>query len=659
MGMRLLPRLRKYREIILKCIQMTFALWAGFFVWYAITDSDIFWHLSAGRELFSHKKFLYSDPFSFTLPGVRWIDVHWFFQVCMYLCQRIGGYFLLIFVKSILIAAAVYLSAGVFRRTSGTVLLSGFIAVIIYFQRYLIPLRPTFFTLFFIAVFIRQLEYFCKSGKMRHLVPLLIIQMFWVNSQGLFMLGIGIATIYGIGETANAFLNDRFPTRFLYKPPLNHRQRNTLLVLPVVLVVVSLINPYGWDVLTFALRLFFRINPSDTNIYAHTIIENMPLLSMVGTRFTPYVIVVISITVAVIITTLYSSGIRISHLLCAATGLFLAVMAQRNGILYTFFALPALLWNSSRISLPIPMKCKKAVISVITIALITLLLPITVKHIKMLQMWPHALSPFSHPVHSADILQSTRCQGNIFNADRYGGYLLWKTYPNHTVSHDTRLTLRPDSFYLEYLSMVQQPKQFYPWAKKWDISTVCLPIAPIDRYIPLAVELYNNPKWHLVFTDGAEVFFERSLPENKTAIDLASKSAIRETIALLHKQFQHTPVLYEEASGYLAGFCLKTGATCSARKIMEPFNSPSSRIIKALLSEQSGNISKARVQLEKLVSDHHAFTEGRLQLALFYLRHNNNAEGVRQLSNVLKKDPFHRRARNVLYNLRKKQKEQP
>jgi len=657
--MQLLPLLRNHHETILKTFQITFTLCAGFFVWYGITDSDLFWHLSAGREMITHKKFIFQDPFSFTLPNARWIDVHWLFQICMYLCWRIGGYFFLIFVKAFLVAVAVYLSISTFKRTTGTILMSGFLIALIYFQRYLIPLRPTLFTLLFIAVFIRQLEHFRKNGRIRQLIPILVTQILWVNSQGLFMLGIVITTAYGIGENANTFLNHRFPAGFIQKSPLERRQRSVLLALPVMLTALSLVNPYGWHALIFALKLFFRINPSETNIYAHTIIENMPLLSMIGTRFTFYVIVAFTLTSALIITSLYSSSIRIAHLLCAGGGLLLAVMAQRNGILYTFFAFPALLWNSSHFSLQIPVKLKKGIISVSAVILSSVLPVIMLQHARLLHVWPRALSPFSHPVHSAEILKTTPRKGNLFNADRYGGYLLWKTFPTYSVSHDTRLTLRPGSFYREYLTMVEHPERFPPWAEKWNIATVCLPIAPIDRYLPLAIALYNNPGWRLVFTDGAETLFLRSSPENPAAIDLSSEMIIRKITDSLQKQFSHSPVLFEEANRYLALFCLQAGAAGSASKVIKPFNSPSSRIMKAIILEHTGNVSEAQMQLEKLVAQKGTFIEGRLQLALFYLRHNKKEQGIVQLSKVLKKDPFHRRARNVLFNLTKKQKEQP
>lgn len=655
--MRISPLISIHKETVLKILQGLSVLSAGYFVWYAITDSDIFWHLAAGREMVFHKSFLFTDPFSYTLPNARWFDVHWLFQLVMYTIQRIGGYPLLLIIKTALVTLSLYFFSTAFKRSTATVITLLFSAVTIYFQRYLIPMRPIIFTLPLIALFFRQLERYRTTGKFRTLIPLFIGQVIWVNSQGLFMLGIVIAAGYGIGETLQDLLSRRWPTLFTKENHLSAKQLRILFALPVVLTAASLINPYGRHALHFALKLFFRINPAETNIYTQTIIENMPLFSMVGTRYMGYVIVFIVLSGALLFSTLYTlSSVRIVHLICGGAGMLLAIMAQRNGILFTYFVLPALLWNSNRIFSHVAPKMARIITTAAVIGSAGLLLFSIVNHTKILRQWPHSLSPFSHPVHSAEFLNNISFSGNLFNADRYGGYLLWKCYPRLNVSHDTRLTLRPDAFYREYLTIVQKPDHFYFWTEKWNVSAVCLPIAPIDRYLSLAASLYNKPGWRLVFTDGAEALFMRGT-SSTTEIDLSSTETIHEITSALQKRFQDSPPLYEEACGYLAGFCVQAGLYSSANNVLDPFNSPRSRVMKAISLERSGRIAEARTQLESLVSGYKRYSEGHLQLALFYLRNNQKNKGIRQLSLLLKKDPFHRRARNVLFNLTKKRKE--
>src|SRR5687767_10958892 len=42
-----------------------------------VADSDIWWHLAAGREMIARRGFLWVDPFSLGARGRPWIDLHW------------------------------------------------------------------------------------------------------------------------------------------------------------------------------------------------------------------------------------------------------------------------------------------------------------------------------------------------------------------------------------------------------------------------------------------------------------------------------------------------------------------------------------------------------------------------------------------------------
>jgi hypothetical protein len=120
-----------------------------------------------------------------------------------------------------------------------------------------------------------------------------------------------------------------------------------------------------------------------------------------------------------------------------------------------------------------------------------------------------ALSPFVHPEGTAAWCAAHPLEGPIFNADRYGGYLIWKLYPLKKVYIDTRLIIRPRSFFSRYLAIVDTPAVFDRFAEETGVSHVALPVGVIDRYLPLARHLYLSSAWRLVFADGAEVLFVR------------------------------------------------------------------------------------------------------------------------------------------------------
>ena len=640
-------------------LQVIAALLCGYFVLFPITDGDIFWHLAAGREIVARKGFLFADPFSYTLDSPRWIDVHWLFQVLVYAVERFGGLRLLPVLKAACVAGAVQVIFSAFPKNGRTMVLWFVTAALFFFQRYLIPMRPILLSLLFIAADISFLERFCESGKRRYLAGAAAVQIVWTNCQGLFLLGPAIALAYGAGETA-----DRITGRTAGPPTANPvmspvRMPRLLQFFPLVLTMCSFVNPYGWRAVAFAAGLLVRIRPAAANIYSTSIDENMPLLRMIGTTYGHYVAVVGAAAVLYLLSILHlPRAVRLRHSFLASGGLLLAWMAQRNGILFTFLVLPGLLWNSGSSTGGRFHRYFRFVTPVFSAVAISIALILTVRTTRMLMVWPHALAPFSHPVGSAEyLLLHATTSGNLFNADRYGGYLVWKLFPGYKVSSDTRLTLRPESFFREYLSLVNRPESFGAYADRWNITMVALPVAPLYRYCDLAAALYRSDRWNLIYTDGVEVLFS-SDKRFGGGIRMDSRPETDLILKRLKHRFSSSEPVYAEARYWLARWCCTVGALEQARYILDACpEEKAPRLLLAGIDEKMGLISEAESLLCAMSGEYPADSDIRLALALFYLRTGRKDEGLRHLESVLKKDPFNKRARNVLYNLTGKKKE--
>ena len=64
-------------------------LFAGLFAMAARTpaDTDMWWHLGAGRAIVTTGHIPYADEFSFTARGKPWVNVQWLAQAGMYLAR--------------------------------------------------------------------------------------------------------------------------------------------------------------------------------------------------------------------------------------------------------------------------------------------------------------------------------------------------------------------------------------------------------------------------------------------------------------------------------------------------------------------------------------------------------------------------------------------
>jgi len=635
------------------------ALIGGFFVVYPITDADIFWHLASGRELLAHKRFLFTDPFAFTPTNAQWINLHWLFQLIMIAGYRAGGYLLLLLIKWAAVSGAIALLLSSFPKTRRTLAIAALLTLTIYFQRYLVPLRPIILTLVYIGIFIACYERYIKSGRLRWSLLLIITQIAWVNSQGLYLVGPAIGAVYAFGEFLNVALYrvNKLPFRYT-----QHIQKNAyffLMVLPAILLGVSWCNPYGADVFAFAGRLFNRIAPSATNIYSRAIPENMPLLPMMGTMYAHYSFIIGTGAVLVVATALSSlRTIRFSLLGLAGVGFGLAFMAQRNGILFTFLAFPALFYQATFLRLP---KMPRLVFSrtLALVVIITAPCAALVKHSVMLSRWPHLLSPFCHPVASAAYLKKYPQQGNIFNADRHGGYLLFTLYPGIKVSSDTRLTLRSDDYFREYLSLINNPASFNAYAARWNIKTVILPLAPVPYYHTLAHYLYRHPTWSMVFTDGAEVLFIANTSSTQNSLSLNSIPTIDSLVTSLRLRYGTSLSVANEALLHLAAWCIATESYLGAERVLAGGDTWQHRIMFASVRQRQGDLKGAEALLLAEHALHPRNNHITMSLIYFYLNTGHKEKALPLLSQVLDKNPLYPPARTLLFTLTNEKRPTP
>lgn len=495
---------------------------ASFFVYFPLTDFDIFWHLTAGRELLKTVAFFRSDPFSYSLQNAVWIDLHWFYQVLVYSLFIIGKYKAIIIGKSVLFAAALFFLFKTHnslelskvkdedtRKNNWTsILVCLAIIIVLYYCRFLLDARPISITLICISLFLFCYEKYVHQPKIKYVLILGIVQIIWVNSQGLFALGIAIAGAYALGET----IQEYFLTKKKIERPFFKNKPFQFWIILLFLCITCLVNPYGLKGILLPLKLFERLDPQLKNIYSTNIPENIPLLRLIGTN-TEYLfwLVIICASILLLLFVLARVKIRISHILLYSGFLYLAFIAQRNVILFIFVFISLTLYYVNFLSFNINRKFIK-LIQYGSLILAFVCVNFYYSHYKMLKICPKEMdfAPFNFPIHSVKTLDSLKVSGNLFNADRHGGFILWNLYPKEKVFIDTRLIIRSRQFFADYLAIIDNPIRFDSLIQVYNITKVVLPTGVIDRYNKLIYKLYRDINWSMLYADGAEVLFIKS-----------------------------------------------------------------------------------------------------------------------------------------------------
>ena len=178
------------------------------------------------------------------------------------------------------------------------------------------------------------------------------------------------------------------------------------------------------------------------------------------------------------------------------------------------------------------------------------------------------VAPFSFPSGSVDFLDAHPVKGALFNADRYGGYLLWKWYPVRKVFIDTRYAIRPPAFLAEYCAMLDDPRLFDAVCGKYGITEAVMPTALTTRYFNLAAFLLKNNEWKPVYADGAEVLFvkEDALPQ--PGLDLDRAATVDSLAGAIARKWHCCAGLQKEALRHFADFLAAMGKKEAADRVI-------------------------------------------------------------------------------------------
>ena len=142
--------------------------------------------------------------------------------------------------------------------------------------------------------------------------------------------------------------------------------------------------------------------------------------------------------------------------------------------------------------------------------------------------------------------------GNMFNDIRFGGYLIWKFYPQKQVFIDGRLVIRSPRFFADFLAVCKYPELFDTVAKRYSITHVILPTAIFDQYHSLIQKLYKSSDWRIEYTDGASVLFVKSNIPNRSYINLSDTLVIRKIAEEIKEAWKSDTAVQKEALGYFA-----------------------------------------------------------------------------------------------------------
>jgi len=460
-------------------------------------DTDMWWHLGAGRAIVTTGRIPFADEFSFTVRGKPWVDVQWLAQVGLYQVRLMGGDALLaVFVAALVVIAFAFvypqMEGGLFLRAF-VIVLAALASSVIWSPR---PQMLSFALLGVTSYVVYQFKW-RQVNRLWVLIPLFVL---WANVHGGYALGLMLIGAIIAGEVINHI------TGHTAAEVLSWRQIGVLTGVGGLCGLALLINPYtfGTWMLPFrtvgisTLQGFIQewASPDFHSLYEQPVLWLLfALLATAGFSGRRWDW---SDLISVVV---FGYSAFVARRNIAPLALVIAPILSRQ-------ARPIIESVSARIKLPASARqeLNPALSGALNWLIVALVMAAALLKCGA-ALLPQALEKARReavPVRAVEWLRQTspHVAGPMYNSYNWGGYLVW-ALPEEPVFVDGRTDV-----YDEFLPQYVQVMFVRPgWQEVLDRYGVRL--ALIERDSLLATMLATQPEWRLVYSDDQAAVFVR------------------------------------------------------------------------------------------------------------------------------------------------------
>ncbi len=471
-----------------------------------LKDCDTGFHIRIGEYVLETSSVPKFDIFSFSPPVDKWIHTAWLSDVIMAVLHRTFGLTAVVIFYAFLISFVYYLLFRIIRQLGVNIIFTTLIVLLVVFSSGLHWLaRPHIFSWILILFWYYILDSFWYKQR-NYLFLLPPIMLLWVNLHGSFVLGFMLIAIYLSGSVFSMFRKK--------DKELNGRRAKFLGLATIACLVVSLINPYTYDVLVYPFKLvsdkFIMDNIDEflsPNFHKSTIMgfEFLLLLTIVIFIFSRNRLNLIELTLTLAFTHMALYSLRYIPLFSIIVAPILArraesILNESNGVLANFIRKRT---NGITATDASARGCVWIVLAVVVIA-------IGINSGTLV----YRFDDKEKPVAAVEFLKREKLKGNMFNNDEFGDYIIYSAYPEYRVFIDDRIGTPYDVGRLkEYFKVAYLEPGWDGVINKYNISWIIFNNKSI-----LSRFLLENKGWHLIYSDKVANIFVRTIPENQDLI---------------------------------------------------------------------------------------------------------------------------------------------
>jgi hypothetical protein len=484
----------------------------------SLTVFDFWWYLASGQRILETRSVPATDPFSYTAEGRPWINHMWATQVLFTLLWERGGRFALIALKTATVVATFGILLATMRaRGVHPLLASAMTLLAAWTGAGFWHARPQTFTYLFVAILVWLLGAGWEHRRSTlFLVPALVA--LWVNLHAGFVLAFGVIALAGLG-TALPLLIDRA------RRGAGWRVVGLTAVLGLSAALASLLNPFGVRAILFPLEVV-RSVPFMTST-----IEWFPP-NFHHESFRPLELMLLLLFPAFAWGRGRLSAVDVSLVLAFA---HLGLTSVRHVPLFAIVAAPPLgdalqealtTWRridwtrvraAARRRLPSLGPALTAPGAPFLAGAVLLLVAMSAYWIAMAGLPTNPLrldlNESRYPGRTMAFIREHRLPSPLFSVYAWGGYELWRLYPEYRMFMDGRTHVYGADVLKDFLDVVNVSPRWQAVLDKWQVQTILA-----LRASPLTETLGAQGGWRRVFTEREAVVFVRETDANQALL---------------------------------------------------------------------------------------------------------------------------------------------
>jgi hypothetical protein len=454
------------------------------------TDIDFWWHLKTG-ELIAHSGAVpRTDPFSYTAFGQPWVVHEWLWELITFFVYRQGGYALAVLLSAVLVTLTYVLLYRLLRQLGVNEILSA--VLVLWAAALALPnlgVRPREVTHLFVVVFLSQLlrQRERHGGHLWILPPVMLL---WVNLHGGFVLGLGLLVLFIIGGAGEWWLSAGESPR-------------PLLTVGLVTVAAACINPGGPRMLLYPFTYYSQNDNPSFRIVTEFQSPNFhePLMLLFAAGMVLFIILGIRRDRPRVLDGLLAAVFTVQALVSARQVATCAlVMAPLLGLVLC----ERFRWAGELRPVRLPRQ-----FIVLNWALLVVLVVAGIAYAARprlsakLQLRSEPI-PGPVPVAGAQFIEDQHLPAPVFNHQPWGGYLVYRWYPQRRVFIDGRIDMYGPTIVGDYVRIANVQPGWAEALEKYGVRTILIP-----KDSPLSLLLLEGQRWQRVFQGEIEDVFVR------------------------------------------------------------------------------------------------------------------------------------------------------